>query len=247
LLTGFVGSSEGNQQQQPVDSFITYDFSFGKAASSKVWEGSGLVHGWGHSGGINYVPYFGNRGILINVGRHLDLREDNDGLVDFQTVQVYDVDNERWFEQQTTGDIPQPRKEFCIAGAPSIQHTYEILIYAGWDGHFGPAAKLYDSAFVLTLPGFYWVKADYPPKHPRHGLTCNAVGGGQILVIGGLDSTQQQDGVDGSSTAGFNTPDPFTQGLAIFYLSGLTWSSTYSAKQSLQPPAAKIQHYYNIQ
>ncbi|KAK4137952.1 hypothetical protein BT67DRAFT_371835 [Trichocladium antarcticum] len=247
FLGGFVGDGAGGQQHHPVGNLITYDFSSGKATNSTVWDGSGLFHGWGHSGGINYVPSFGKRGILINVGGHQDHREDSDGLVDFQTVQVYDIDSQQWLEQKTSGDTPLPRKEFCIAGAPSSERTYEILVYAGWDGHFGLAAKLYDSAYVLTLPGFFWVKADYLPQHPRHGLTCNAVGGGQILAIGGVDSAEQQDGVNGISTTGFNTADPLTQGLAIFYLTGLTWSSAYSSNAGPQPPASRIQQYYKFQ
>jgi hypothetical protein len=185
-------------------------------------------NGPGNNGQGNIVP--GNNG------------QNNNGTDSFQTVHVYDVDEQRWYEQKTTGDIPEPRKDFCIAGSPSSNRTHEILVYAGWNGELGAGAVPYDSAYVLTLPGFYWAKADYAAAHPRHGLSCNAVGGSQILAIGGVDTTQ--NGSD-SYAAGFTTRDPFARGLAIFDLAALAWSSVYRANRPLQPPAPKVQAYYN--
>lgn len=237
---GFTGNDSG--PQQPLSNFISYDFSSGTATSSSVW-GPASNEGPGLSGGMVYVPNFGNKGVLINMGGYHD-RSRDDGLTRFQTVQVYDIDSQRWFGQLTSGTVPRSRKDFCIAGAPSRKQTFEILIYAGWGGKLGHSAVVYDSAFVLTLPGFYWVRAHYLPRHPRHGLTCNAVGGGQILAIGGVDSTQKDD-VNGSYAGGFNTPDPFTQGLAIFDLGELAWSSAYSKRRGPHNPPAKIQRYYD--
>jgi hypothetical protein len=194
--------------------------------------------------GVAYVPNWGNLGVLIAVGGSQGWgRNSSNTNSSFETVHIYDIDAERWFDQKTTGDIPGYRTDFCIAGAVSSNRTHEILIYGGWNGELGAAAIPYDSAYVLTLPGFFWIKADYPAAHPRHGLSCSAVGGSQILTIGGVD-TAQEAGND-SYTAGFNTRDPFAQGLAVFDLSTLAWSPGYRAKQSPQPPAAKIQEYYN--
>jgi len=186
--------------------------------------------------GTIYVANWGNRGILIAVGGS-----------DMQTVHVYDIDKERWYDQTATGDLPETRQDFCIAGAPSNNHTYEILIYGGWDGHSGPEAVRYDTAHVLTLPGFYWVKAGYPAAHPRHGLSCNAVGGGQVLIIGGVDTTQKASNGSSEHAAGFATRDPFPNGLAIFDLSKMAWSSVYRAKRPLQPAPTAVQAYYDTQ
>lgn len=213
---------------------VAYDFSSRELANSS--DVPVLAQGWEQYGGLTFVPNWGSRGLLIGVGGHED-----DDTASFNTALVYDIHNRRWFEQETSGDIPPPRKEFCIAGAQSISRTHDILVYAGWDGKPGTDAVPYDSAFVLTLPGFFWVKADYPPKHPRHGHTCNGVGGGQIVIVGGLDSAHQ--GGD-TYTSPFDTPDPFVQGLAIFDLSKLTWNPSYTAHRGLQTPAPPIQEYY---
>ncbi|KAL2159613.1 hypothetical protein VTH06DRAFT_2182 [Thermothelomyces fergusii] len=192
--------------------------------------------------GIAYVPNWGNRGILVAVGGTPDRRDNNVILPTFRIVRIYDIDKQRWYDQQSTGAIPEPRQDFCFAGSPSNNRTYELLVYAGWAGQLGPAAVPYDSAYVLTLPGFYWARADYPPAHPRHGLSCNGVGGSQILTIGGVDTTQY--GND-SYAAGFATRDPFLQGLAIFDLGALAWSPAYRARRSAQPPAPRFREYYD--
>ncbi|KAL2197335.1 hypothetical protein P885DRAFT_68481 [Corynascus similis CBS 632.67] len=235
-----VGNSTRDQRKPGV--FVMYDMPNRKIIDLANFNPSG--RGAPNNAGIVYVPNWGDRGILVAVGGSQDRREGNDGLATFQTVRIYDIDTQRWYEQQSTGDIPKARKDFCMAGSPSNSRTHEILVYAGWAGQLGPSAVPYDSAYVLTLPGFYWAKADYSPAHPRHGLSCNAVGGSQILIIGGVDTTQ--DGND-SYAAGFTTRDPFPQGLAIFDLGTLAWSSAYRAERSLQPPAPKFKEYYDAQ
>ncbi|KAL2136779.1 hypothetical protein VTI74DRAFT_1431 [Chaetomium olivicolor] len=237
LLGGFVENDSGTNVT--LGRLVTYNFANKTLTNSNLWGPSG--GGWMTCGGTTFVPNWGKRGILVHIGGSED--NGDKALVSFETVYVYDADAQRWHEQKTTGNIPQPRKDFCIAGAPSSNRTHDILVYAGWNGELGSAAVPFDSAYVLTLPGFYWVKADYPAEHPRQGLSCNAIGGGQILTIGGLDTTQQDR--NDSYRTGFKTPDPFIQGLAIFDLSRLAWSSGYSARRGLQPPAPKIQEYYN--
>lgn len=191
-----------------------------------------------------YVPNFGSRGILVAMGgdRAGQEDQDEDDLIPFTNVRVYDLATEKWHEQKTSGNIPLGRKDFCMAGVASNGHTFEILVYAGWNGNFGSQAIPYDEAFVLTLPGFYWAKASYPAMRPRHGLTCNAVGGGQILTIGGVDTAQ--DDTDNPHTAGFNTPDPRPHGLDIFDMTTLNWKVSYTSKPATYMAAPEIRSYY---
>ncbi|KAK4228236.1 hypothetical protein QBC38DRAFT_161835 [Podospora fimiseda] len=121
-------------------------------------------------GGMIFVPNFGRQGILVSMEGDQDGRIEEDDLIPFRRIQVYDMENQRWFEQKATGEIPQLRKEFCIAGAASNNNIYEILVYAGYDGELGSTAIPCGSAFVLTIPGFYWVRAKYMPANPRNGL-----------------------------------------------------------------------------
>ncbi|KAK0668863.1 hypothetical protein QBC41DRAFT_117590 [Cercophora samala] len=266
FLGGFVGNETG--RETTLSNLNTYDFATNKLTNLTV---SGVsTRGLEQYGGMLYVPNFGNRGILINVGGDQDGRVEADDLISFRRVQVYDPETQTWFEQKTSGNNPQPRKQFCMAGMASNNHTYELLIYAGWEGQYGTSSLSYDSAYVLTLPGFYWVKANYSAQHPRHGLTCNPVGGSQVLIIGGVDTTQQNDNSNpqqqqpqprqqqqqqpqqnGNSynrldyISAFNTTDPFKQGLAIFDLHTMGWNTSYIAKPAVYAPAPQVQDYYN--
>jgi hypothetical protein len=195
-------------------------------------------------GGLQYVPNFGQSGILVAFGGdQVGIKQPGyDSFISFNTVQVYDTAGDKWYEQTVTGNIPEDRKEFCTAGLASNNETYEILVYAGWDGNLGPHAVPFDEAYVLTLPGFNWVRADYPALNPRHGLSCNSIGGGQILTIGGLNTSQ--NGPDNLYDDVFNTQDQFTQGLAIFDMNTLAWKDSYSANQTTYAPAPAIQSFY---
>jgi hypothetical protein len=164
-----------------------------------------------------------------------------------RTAHVYDFDQDRWYSQNTTGDVPEIRRDFCIAGAPSNNRTFEILVYGGWKGKAGPDTVRFDTVHVLTLPGFNWFQVNYTAAHPRHSLTCNYVGGGQVLITGGVDPTQQAGNGSSEHAAGFSTPDPNPNGLSIFDLSKMVWSSIFRAKRPLQRPAVVVQAYYNAQ
>lgn len=240
LRIGIVG--DGSDVQPHICGFTVYDFSSGELTNSANTQV--IARGREQYGGMTFVPNWGSRGILLSVGGCHDNNTETGGTTSFKIARIYDVHHRRWFEQETSGDVPQPRKEFCLAGAQSNNRTHDILVYAGWDGQAGPGATPYDSAFVLTLPGFHWVKADYPPEHPRHGHSCNAIGGGQIVTVGGVDTAHR----GGETYTGFfDTADPFAQGLAIFDLSRLAWSPSYTANRGLQTPAPGIQEYYNAE
>ena len=127
-----------------------------------------------------------------------------------------------------------------------VRHSF---MYAGWNGNLGAAAIAYDEVYVLTLPGFYWIKAKYPAAHPRHGLTCNAVGGSQILTIGGVDTntvlTHSGTGLQLDQATFSQSPDPFTQGLAIFDMTTLTFASQYTANAPPYVQSDPVQQYYS--
>lgn len=158
------------------------------------------------------------------------------------SVQVFDPESGNWYDQAVSGDIPTQRQEFCIAGVASDINSYEIFLYAGWGGHLGAEAVPFDSVYVLTLPGFHWVQASYPAVNPRHALTCESVGGGQMLTIGGVDTTviDSSDLYEGP----FQTPDPFTYGLGIFDLTTLTWKDSYLSGQTTYTPSSEILSFY---
>lgn len=123
------------------------------------------------------------------------------------------------------------------------------FLYAGENGNLGPDAIPYDEIFILTLPAFHWLKVDYPPQHPRHGHTCNAVGGSQVLSIGGADSNPQiyiDAYYDDIAKSTFNTSvDPHAQGLAIFDMTTLTWADHYTANAPPYEQSDLVKTFYS--
>ena len=108
------------------------------------------------------------------------------------------------------------------------------FVYAGYGNIPGSGAGSiqFDTINILTLPAFHWIKVPYNPENPRFGLTCEHVGGSQILTIGGIDSNIPIGANLPTSTiieASFSSPDPFAQGLNIFDMTSLTFQNQYTA------------------
>ncbi|KAJ4410573.1 hypothetical protein N0V85_003949 [Neurospora sp. IMI 360204] len=246
FLGGFDGwsTNESDFREGPVSGLLTYDFASKKAINTSVSLAS--TQGSEQFGSMLYVPNFGKKGILVSVGGYLGGLQTDDSnarLVSMDTARIFDIDSNAWFEQSTSGTSPRPRQEYCMAGVASDNQTYEILIYAGWGRNLGSVSVPFDDAYVLTLPGFYWTKAPYTARNPRHALSCNGVGGGQIITIGGVDTTRE--GPDTLYKGVFTTTDPFSQGIAVFDLATLKITDTYTANRTSYSPAPAIQSFYN--
>ena len=118
-------------------------------------------------------------------------------------------------------------------------------MYGGWGGTFGVQAKQYDTINILTLPAFTWVSVEFSPQNTRYGHSCNAVGGSQILAIGGVDAESSRTNT--YAYGSFDTPDPNAQGLAIFDMTSLTWSSRYTAGAPPYAQSESIKQVYSGQ
>ncbi|KAL8686006.1 MAG: hypothetical protein Q9218_007408, partial [Villophora microphyllina] len=121
-------------------------------------------------------------------------------------------------------------------------------MYGGYNGNLGYRAIPYDEVYVLSLPAFYWFKVDYPPQHPRDGHSCNAVGGSQIITVGGQDanskiSTGYEKDIHQSA---FNSSaDPFAQGLGIFDMTTLAWADHYTANAPPYTQSDTVRKFYS--
>ncbi|KAI3390574.1 hypothetical protein diail_9185 [Diaporthe ilicicola] len=227
----------------PVSGLVSYNFSTQTVANTSVSTSS---EGYLQMGSIHYVPNFGSSGVLVGAGgNHGHITSAGKWASNWQafdTVQVLDVASGEWYDQVTTGDVPPFRMQYCMAGAASSNRTYEILVYAGWNNTLGDYSISFDAAYVLSLPSFNWFKADYTAASPRHGLTCNHIGGGQVLTIGGLD-TSQNDASDQYKGV-FHTEDAFPQGLGVFDLSTLSFADSFDANRTTYDYADALQTYY---
>ena len=121
------------------------------------------------------------------------------------------------------------------------------FVYGGWGGHLGVQSQQYDTINILTLPAFTWISVEYKSQTTRYSHSCNAVGGSQILTIGGIDADPPQTSAFANAYAqgSFDTPDPNDQGLAIFDMTNLTWSSQYTAGASPYEQSDLIKQIYS--
>ncbi|KAL8753888.1 MAG: hypothetical protein Q9184_005287, partial [Pyrenodesmia sp. 2 TL-2023] len=121
------------------------------------------------------------------------------------------------------------------------------FLYGGYNRYVGPDAVPYDEIFVLSLPAFHWFKVDYPPQNPRGGHSCNAVGGSQIISVGGFDANPNiytGSYYDVGMSVYNSSVDPFAQGLGIFNMTSLTWADRFTANAPPYTQPQLIRNYY---
>ncbi|KAK0644772.1 hypothetical protein DIS24_g8518 [Lasiodiplodia hormozganensis] len=224
-----------------VDGMLRFDMAT-KELTNVTVEGPRFHNGHLQHAQMVYVPNFGPDGVFVVLGG-VKTSPQTDAF-DWGTVTVFDPKEGKWYDQETTGNTPLARKEFCTTGLASDNKTYEIFVYAGWGGDLGTASIPYDQIYILTLPAFHWIKVDYTPTHTRHALTCHPVGGAQILTIGGVNSASEDNsGTIYQST--FDDKDEYTQGLAIFDLSTLEWKDEYNANASPYTQSNLVRTFYS--
>lgn len=146
---------------------------------------------------------------------HLTLRQ-----IDFETVDVFDIDsylqkpdsNGTWYSQNTTGNVPEPRIDFCTVSISSPDNSsHHIYLYGGRNPITNTA---YDDVVILTLPSFTWTNVWPLGESPRWGHECHVVGKRQMITVGGNTPTL--------------TCDWETKGVAVWDMTALTWGSVFS-------------------
>lgn len=83
------------------------------------------------NGEAQFVPMFGDKGVLAIIGgdkptgiRYVDY---STALVDMTTVTIYDIANDKYYNQPTTGDKPVDRSTFCSVGvAGASNKTFDM-------------------------------------------------------------------------------------------------------------------------
>lgn len=103
-------------------------------------------------------------------------------------VRVYDVASGKWYSQQTSGEIPSPRNNFCgVVATAKDNSSYNVYIHGGQTGGT-PAGT--DDVYILTVPTFQWVKAYQGNETARAYHSCEIINKQQMLVIGGFNATE---------------------------------------------------------
>lgn len=109
-----------------------------------------------------------------------------------KTVEIYDIESETWYLQNTTGDFPPATAQHCavVASAPDGS-SHQIYVYGGYPGQaFGDIKTVldeYDHVYALSIPAFEWIKVYNGDKNMgRRGHRCLKPFDDQMLVVGGI-------------------------------------------------------------
>ncbi|KAJ5621744.1 hypothetical protein N7528_006527 [Penicillium herquei] len=227
-LNGFIDNgssslySDLTNFQRYLDGLIVLDISTQEAVNISTSE---LTHYPRAMGGLVSLPNLGSQGIMVSMGgmtKSPDSSElsDNGTYVSFDSVDFFDVasinttnSSVTWYTQSTTGDIPDPRTDFCVIAASAPDNSSHNIYLYGGKGN----STVYDQMYILSIPSFEWVKL-YEGSSPRYGHTCHLVAQSQMLTVGGVEYEDITENCDWED-----------KGVAIMNLRDSTWGSVYNA------------------
>lgn len=142
------------------------------------------------------------------------------------TVSIYDIANDAWYSQDTTGDIPGQLAQGCsvVASAPD-NSSHNIYWYGGFDG-INSSSTFSDDVWVLSVPSFVWTKLySGNSTHGRAGHRCVKPYPDQMFVVGGYTSQTTEDNypacIEGNIVQNFN----LSSGEWLTSYSPLVWSN----------------------
>ena len=150
-------------------------------------------------GNLIHIPKLGKAGVLIFLagitgpkGKVVNRKYPDITARPLSMVHVYDIANNRWYKQETSGSSPAPRISACtVVVAAQDKTSWSIVMYGGASEK--SHGDVYGDTWVLTVPSFQWVKVDDRGEN-RLDHSCHLVKGNHMLVIGGRD--MQQDDQD---------------------------------------------------
>ena len=87
------------------------------------------------------------------------------------------------------------------------------------------------AVFILSLPAFRWLRIPNSTVQRRQSHNCQVIGGRQMLVIGGTNTQA-------------STADVWTNGLGIFDMTALEWTSMYNASAEPYVQPEPVKQYY---
>ncbi|KAK3988969.1 hypothetical protein QBC44DRAFT_242675, partial [Cladorrhinum sp. PSN332] len=225
------GWTEKNRQStQSMPGMMSFNFRTSSFSNGTEAPFEGLI-----GGQARYVDSFGPNGLVMVLGgvtipveKYTSVSEASG--VDFIEQTFFDPITKEVFKQKTTGEIPPaPRVDFCNVGFETADGGYDIFIFGGGNER---DKITYDDAYVLSLPGFVWHKLPNSPAGTRLQHACVAVGGRQVLVVGG------------TTGSGMKIPDPAPQGLHLFDMASWSWRYGFEANDGGYESGKAIRDWY---
>ncbi|RAL03140.1 uncharacterized protein BO80DRAFT_491913 [Aspergillus ibericus CBS 121593] len=174
------------------------------------------------AGYVNILEDVGDEGLLVSFGGYK--YPTNDSYHNpMEYITLYDIANQTWYTQQSTGDIPSWRMAGCsITVAAADRSSFSIYDFGGMGA---TTANSDGDVYVLSLPSFRWIRVN-EGSSIREKHTCNLLGNHTMIVVGGTIPTDSSE----------YEPKPvncdsgqFENGIAIFNLNNHTWLTDYNA------------------
>ena len=136
-------------------------------------------------------------------------------------MHIFDIATSTWFTQITTsvgGMYPKGEAGFCsVVASAADNSSHNIYIYQGVD-------ESTSSVFILTLPAFIWVQVYTLPLpvsegdiDPTYRHRCQKVHEKHMVAYRGQSL---------SNTCDFDKSSGRFQGMAIYDMSALKWTTT---------------------
>ncbi|KAI5808905.1 hypothetical protein DFH27DRAFT_607248 [Peziza echinospora] len=162
-------------------------------------------------GQLQYLP-IGQKGALIYFGG-----TNGGSKVSLDNVFVFDIADQIWREQQTTGTAPGAKSDVSVVcstyAAAKDASSHSIYVFTS-DGN----------VYILTLPGFMWIQMpmkneialDYEParKSSNKMATCVVAPGSRQVVVLGVGS-KEKDSCDKG------------KGVFVYDMTELAWKENY--------------------
>ncbi|KAB8266037.1 hypothetical protein BDV32DRAFT_143771 [Aspergillus pseudonomiae] len=143
-----------------------------------------------------------------------------------EMVRVYDIAEQKWYTQQTSGDVPGWRMSGCTVVAPAQDlSSYSIYVFGG----MANTTALSDgNVYVLSVPSFRWIRVtDDNSIRIKH--KCVRPQNNTMIVVGGNTPVTNREYDPLPQNCDSAT---FANGIGIFDLHSLSWLSNYNASYS---------------
>ncbi|TLD26879.1 hypothetical protein PspLS_05150 [Pyricularia sp. CBS 133598] len=235
-------------QARAVPGLVIYDLAtktwaranatgFGPGAQQKMVSGT-------HRNGVAVcLATYGTdgRGIVVFLGGEQATDDGRSGWLPMgmDVVYMFDIGTGRFHSQRTTDQyVPRPRNEACAVAVQQrgSADSYEIFLFGGRASD--PLGNAGSDVYVLTVPGFHWIRAEGAYQDPRYSHACAVVGSGgrQMLSIGGIY---------GPTASGYIARDTWTNGMMILDMTGMFWRDTYDPDAPAYQRPSNVSGWYS--
>ncbi|KXJ87298.1 hypothetical protein Micbo1qcDRAFT_216327 [Microdochium bolleyi] len=240
------------KDQIPLPGLVTYNFATRVWTNESIFDafstggsvvGGGLRDHYPTGGEALCLPDVGKAGVVMFMGgRGYSANGQTPVPMPLTDVLFYDIAGKKFHWQMTAaadgpeGGVPRDRRDGCAAMAKGKNGTYEVFVLGGFPVSGGSYHGLGDM-WVLTIPGFKWLRlsgADLPQG--REYTSCTSTGR-HLFMVGGVSEA-------GKGGWNVESTDPWTQGVGVFDMADLRWRDSYSPNTADYDSPLVVQDWY---